>query len=461
MKSKFGFWSIVLLGINSIIGTGIFALPSKSYELIGTASIFALVLNAVLVFSIALCFAEASSYFTQNGAAYVYVKDAFGDFFGFVVGFMRFAIGVVAWSVFTLLITKSGLAGFAEVLGNKKLVEFFSSSDTQKIVAAFIIVVWTIINLLGVQASKLLNNIVTTAKLLPLILFILIGILFIKFQNFTPVFSGSIVDAASSGAKFNIFIEASLLLLFAFTGFEAIATASEDMDNPKKNLPRALITTMFIVAIFYILILAVTFGILGGDVLKSSGSPLTYAAARINPIFGYILGIGSTISMIGIAIAGAFITPRSLEALAKDSILPKIIAKKNRFGVASIPVLATGIIGLILISSYDPFKLASISVVARFVQYIPTCMAIFIFRKKYKNVEGYRIPFGLLIPTFAILLSLFMLFKQGQSDVIAIISDPKKTILDSQLFMGLIGAFIAMIIYWIGSIFGKRKKNQQ
>ena len=168
---------------------------------------------------------------------------------------MRFAIGVVAWSVFTLLITKSGLAGFAEVLGNKKLVEFFSSSDTQKIVAAFIIVVLTIINLLGVQASKLLNNIVTTAKLLPLILFILIGILFIKFQNFTPVFSGSIVDAASSGAKFNIFIEASLLLLFAFTGFEAIATASEDMDNPKKNLPRALITTMFIVAIFYILIL--------------------------------------------------------------------------------------------------------------------------------------------------------------------------------------------------------------
>ena len=210
MKSKFGFWSIVLLGINSIIGTGIFALPSKSYELIGTASIFALVLNAVLVFSIALCFAEASSYFTQNGAAYVYVKDAFGDFFGFVVGFMRFAIGVVAWSVFTLLITKSGLAGFAEVLGNKKLVEFFSSSDTQKIVAAFIIVVLTIINLLGVQASKLLNNIVTTAKLLPLILFI-----FTDSSHFHASF-GEIVLGFNVLSNFNYFFKNEIVTNHCF-----------------------------------------------------------------------------------------------------------------------------------------------------------------------------------------------------------------------------------------------------
>lgn len=87
-KNQLGFWSIILLGINGIIGSGIFLLPNQAAKLMGTASIFVLIFDGLLVVSIAMCFAQAANYFDRDGGPYLYAQDAFGEFIGFEVGFI-------------------------------------------------------------------------------------------------------------------------------------------------------------------------------------------------------------------------------------------------------------------------------------------------------------------------------------------------------------------------------------
>lgn len=98
VKSKFGFWSIVLLGINAIIGSGIFLLPNQAYALSGAFSLVVVLFDAVLAMSLALCFAEASGRFHRNGGPYIYARAAFGNFIGFEVGFMKAVISIIAWA---------------------------------------------------------------------------------------------------------------------------------------------------------------------------------------------------------------------------------------------------------------------------------------------------------------------------------------------------------------------------
>ncbi len=97
-NKKLGFWSIVLLGINAIIGSGIFLLPNQAMLLIGPFSMVVIVFDMLLVISIAMCFAEAGGMFKENGGPYVYAREAFGDFVGFEVGFMKWAISIIAWA---------------------------------------------------------------------------------------------------------------------------------------------------------------------------------------------------------------------------------------------------------------------------------------------------------------------------------------------------------------------------
>ncbi|MBP2630380.1 MAG: amino acid permease [Firmicutes bacterium] len=177
-KNKFGFWSIVLLGINAIIGTGIFLLPNKAYALTGSFSLVVIIFDMLLATSMALCFAELSGLFKKNGGPYVYAKAAFGEFVGFEVGFMKAAVSIIAWATMA--------NGFATALS--AVFPAVGNDFTQKAIIILLIGFLALINVMGVNLSKLLNNVVTLGKVFPLILFTSLGIFFINGGNFTPLF---------------------------------------------------------------------------------------------------------------------------------------------------------------------------------------------------------------------------------------------------------------------------------
>ena len=420
---KFGFWSIVLLGINGIIGTGIFLLPNKAYSIIGSASLGVLLFDAVIAGCIALCFAEAASLFTRNGGPYLYAKHALGDFWAFEVGVLKWIVTVIAWAAMAV--------GFATALG--AAVPALSGDFAKDVISFILIVGLTIVNIFGVNVSKFVNNLITISKLVPLALFIAIGIFFINGANFTPVFPQDIYVDGS-------FAQAAVLLFFAYTGFEVIAIAAEDMKNPKKNLPRAIIMCMLLVSVLYMAILAVSIGVLGTDLANTKAPVQDAFNVIVGPIGMYIVLVGTLISMGGINFAEAYYAPRVATSMAEDGMLPNALAKRNRYNAPYVAAIVTAIASVLLAWSGSFTTLAAISAVSRFTQYLPTCLAVIIFRRKWADkARSYTIPGGYLIPVIAIGTSLWML-AQAQTN---------------QLLWGLGGCIVILPFYYS---YWKKKK---
>lgn len=420
---KFGFWSIVLLGINGIVGTGIFLLPNKAYSIIGSASLGVLLFDAVIAGCIALCFAEAASLFTRNGGPYLYAKHALGDFWAFEVGVLKWIVTVIAWAAMAV--------GFATALG--AAVPALSGDFAKDVISFILIVGLTIVNIFGVNVSKFVNNLITISKLVPLALFIAIGIFFINGANFTPVFPQDIYVDGS-------FAQAAVLLFFAYTGFEVIAIAAEDMRNPKKNLPRAIIMCMLLVSVLYMAILAVSIGVLGTDLANTKAPVQDAFNVIVGPIGMYIVLVGTLISMGGINFAEAYYAPRVATSMAEDGMLPSALAKRNHYNAPYVAAIVTAIASVLLAWSGSFTTLAAISAVSRFTQYLPTCLAVIIFRRKWADkARSYTIPGGYLIPVIAIGTSLWML-AQTQTN---------------QLLWGLGGCIVILPFYYS---YWKKKK---
>lgn len=416
-SKKLGFWSIVLLGINGIIGSGIFLLPNKAMAIIGPASLFVMLFDMLLVLAITFCFAEASGLFKENGGAYIYAKEAFGDFIGYEVGFLSWATRIIAFSTMSV--------GFATALGG--LIPSLNTDMMKNIIISVIFIVLAVINLLGIKLYEVIQNLATIAKILPFILFIGMGIFYIEPVNFTPLVPNGVYTPGSFGA-------AAVMLFFAFTGFESLAVAAAEMENPQKNLPKATLITIFTVSAIYILLLACAIGIMGYE-LADTTAPVQAAFTRIAGAFGTtIVAAGTLISIGALCIASSFITPHSGLALAEQHMLPAFMAKRNRFGAPYWCIIVSTIVAMLVGYTGGFAFLASISVVSRFSQYIPTCLSIMVFRKKMPDAPRvFKIPFGPVIPVIALLVS-FWLLAQAKPQ---------------QLLIGFGAAIVALPFYFL------------
>jgi amino acid transporter len=416
-KNKLGFWSIVLLGINGIIGSGIFLLPNKAMALIGPASLLVMIFDMFLVLAITFCFAEASGLFKDNGGAYIYAKKAFGNFFGYEVGFLSWMTRIIAYATMSVGFA-TALAGVFPSLGTPLMKD---------IIVTVILVLLAIVNLLGLELYKIVQNAATIAKIIPFILFIGMGIFYIQPANFEPFFPGGTYTPGTFGA-------AAVMLFFAFTGFESIAIAAAEMENPQKNLPKATLVTIFIVSAIYLLLLTCAIGIMGYG-LADTKAPVQEAFGRIAGTFGTtIVAAGTLVSIGGLCIGSSFITPHSCLALAQKQMMPAFMARENRFGAPHWCIIISTLIAMLIAYTGSFTFLASISVVSRFSQYIPTCLAILVFRKTMADTpRAFRIPFGPVIPVIAVLVSLWLLSQATFQ----------------QIAMGLGAAVIAVPFYWL------------
>ena len=391
-KDKFGLWSIVLLGINGIIGTGIFLLPNRAYALMGPSSLLILLFDAFLAGCLALCFAEVAGFFSRNGGPYLYAKAAFGDFVGYEVGVLKLVVTIIAWAAMAV--------GFATALG--AAFPFFAGDTMKNLIAAVLIGGLTIMNIAGVKISKILNNIMTISKLVPLCVFIAVGLFFVNGSNFTPFVPTHMADGA--------FANAAITMFFAYTGFEAIAVAAEDFKDPKKDLPRGIILTMIIVTIIYMLVVGISIGILGPDLAVDQAPIQTAFGRAVGPVGAYFILIGTLFSMGGINLAESFIAPRACTSLAEDGMLPAFLNRRTSWGTPWASSVVVAILSILLAWSGSFTTLAAISAVSRFTQYLPTVLSVIVFRRKWKDRERtYKIPGGIFVPVVAFLTSLWML----------------------------------------------------
>lgn len=378
MKSQLGFGSMILLGINGIVGSGIFLLPGQVMHVAGMWSIIVYLFVTLLVLAIAWCFAQCAALFSRNGGAYVYAKEAFGDFIGFEIGLMRWAVGIMAWASLAV-----GLATALSSIWPQALQE-----PVRSLFIVSLLIVLGAINTFGVTLFKHLNNLVTVAKLIPLILFVMLGVLYIEPAHYTPLHWEEL-EMGAFGA-------ASLIIFYAFGGFETLVVAAGEMQNPKKNLPWAVMIVISFCSLLYFLIQLIAIGLLG-DHLASSLTPIADAAQILLGDSGkWIVTLTMLISIGGINIYASFITPRSGLALAEDGMIPRWIAERGRFGTPVWAIwLTVGMTGILAIFC-DFTQLAIMTVVARFIQYISTCLAVSVLYRRLP-VNPTRIKQGLMI----------------------------------------------------------------
>ena len=206
------------------------------------------------------------------------------------------------------------------------------------------------------------------------------------------------------------------------------------MDDPKRNIPRAIVVVMLLVSAFYFLIMTVSIGVLGPDLAETKTPIATAAAVFLGTGGGLLVTAGTLVSIGGINLASSFLTPRVIVAIADDHKLPPVFSRYNRFHTPYVAILFATIVGILIALSGSFTTLAAISVVSRFAQYVPTCLAILVLRKRDpEHPSTLPVPFGPVIPVIAVLVSLWLLV---QADL-------------HKILFGLGGLLIAVPFYFL------------
>lgn len=383
-------WQIVALSVNGVIGSGIYLLPASAALLLGPASLWAVLLAALAVSLIVMCFAQAGSYFDQPGGAYLYTREAFGDFAGFQVGWMTWLTRISAAAALS-----NGLA-----MAVAQLWPAAASGWVKALVIVLGLGLVTGFNLVGVRSGARLSVVLVIAKLLPLAFLIAVGVFFIDWSRLA-------VDTLPGGAGLT---EAALLLLFAYAGFENSAAAAGEFRNPKRDLPFALLATITIVTLVYFAIQAVVLGTLPNP--AASTSPLAEAAGGFaGPGAVLLLTLGAVVSILGTISNTTLFGPRYLYALSQDGYGPAVLGRVHpRWRTPDLAILLQFALSLGLALSGSFVELALLSVLARLFAYVGTAASVLVLRKRFAGRQGaFELPFGPLIPLLAIGLSLTLL----------------------------------------------------
>lgn len=397
VPKKLSFISIYFLGINGVIGSGTFLLPSVIYRYMNLTAVLVLLCTALTVSMIALCYADLSSRFTGSGAAWLYAYNAFGRFTGYELGIFTWFLGccTLAAEIVALLTT---LKSFLPVFDNH--VVYYSA-------AMALIILFAIINFFGRDLVKAVNNISAAAKLLTLLLFIVIGSFFIHKANFSPVIPATALTGA--GPFFKHFGAAFTPIFYLFTGFSFLPIAAKQMNNPEKNIPRVLIAVMVSVTILDALMMLVAIGITGTR-LGGYSTPLASAFGDAVGKWGYtLIIIGMLISIFGVAFSASFNAPSLVASLANEHhMLPKVIGKKNKHDAPWIAIIMTAVLTAAFATQSYLF-LVSCTVLASFVQYVPSILAVIKFKhtNEFPN-HGFQLPGKYLIPALALAVSCYM-----------------------------------------------------
>lgn len=390
LKRSIGKWSLVLLIINSIIGAGIFGLPSKVFALSGIYSLLAFGACAIVVMVFILCFAEVSSRFDKTGGPYTYAYNALGPFPAFVTG----------W-----LLLLSRIFNYATLINLLVIyLSFFTPAFNQPAVRMVCILVltafFTIINHLGVKNSTRVNNILTIAKLLPLAAFIVIGLFHIK--------TGSL--NTSSSFQFTPFSTSVLLLVFAFGGFESVLINTGEINNPGKNLPFALITGFVFITIFYCLIQLVSIGTLPG--LAKSEKPLADAAHLFMGSWGGLLiAGGAVISITGTLNAIVLGGSRLPYAFSSEGQFPKVFSFVHpRQLTPTWSLLFFIAITTVVSLVWSFFAALTIGAIIRVTVYLMVCISMIKLRKQERaEKDFFKLRYGNYFAVAGILFSLWLL----------------------------------------------------
>jgi len=385
-----GRWSLMALTVNSVIGSGVFGLPTIVAGLLGKDSVLAVLIAGAAMGVIMACFAEVASQFTEAGGPYLYARTAFGRLMGILVGWMLY------------------LAQTAAPAANANLfviylAEFWPAAKHFWLrVLILTLLIWGLafINILGAKQGTAVSNVFTIAKILPLLMVVLAGAMFTIVR---PAPLGVTEPATST-----VWLQAMVLLVFYYGGFESALAPMSEARNPRRDSVFALFGALAVCATIYALVQWVVVGVLGSQAITDR--PLAEVArVTMGNRGAALVAVGALVSVYGYLSAKLLGMPRVTFALAERGDLPHWFAMVSpRFHTpwVSILVYAAVVWGLALSGSFA--WNVTLSVVARLFFYGVICAALIALRSRQPGAARLRLPAGSLLAVAGILIALVL-----------------------------------------------------
>lgn len=387
LRRALGRWDLTAIGINQVIGGAIFLMPSQVAAQIGNWSPIAFILAGLASLFVALCFAEVGSRFEGTGGPYLYTRAAFGDFAAFEVGWMQ-------W--FTRASSQAAIV-------NGIAVAMALTGASRALMITALTLALAVINARGIRQSAWLVNALTIGKLVPLGIFISVGMFFIDWRRLAPLPTLTAAQASAAG----------LMLIFVFGGFDVVSVPGGEATDPRRQIPFAFIATIAGVTLIMTLSQIVAMTTLA-DVTRSTTPVADSARVFMGPIGGAMIAIGSVISMAGNNTGQVLAGSRMLFALAENRTLPRFFGRIHpAYRTPSNAIWFTSLVALTLALSGSFAALAAASAVARLITYSGVSLATLRLRRPQFRTTvqpaTFTVPFGPLIPVLATLVSLAVL----------------------------------------------------
>jgi amino acid transporter len=372
-----GRWDLTAAVVNGVIGSSIFGLPGTLAKLVGVWSPLACLAAGLGTLLVVLCFAEVASRFREAGGPYLYAREAFGPLVGFEAGWLTFWIRVTA--------VAANLNVFVQYLS--EIAPQARSPVGRAVVITGLVLLVALINLRGVRQATWTINVFTLAKLLPLLLLIVLGL---------PALSRATLLTQTVSSP--DWIQAVLLLVFAYGGFEAPLIPASEAKDPRRDSGFALLLALGLVAALYMLVQLTVVGLV--PEVRTQAAPLAAAfGLLLGPAGVTLAALTAMVSVYGYATGNALQSPRVIFAMAQRGELPAVLARVHagfRTPYAAIALYALVVWGLALYGSFE--WNATLSAVVRLVTYALTCAALVVFRRR-RGLEpaGFQAPAGLAV----------------------------------------------------------------
>ena len=392
------------IGINGIVGSGVYLLIGRLAGLAGSVSVVGMLACGVLFMLIALCFAELGGMFDRNGGVYVYAREAFGPQVGFVIGWLAVVTGVFAFALVG--------AGFGEALVrflpglSKELFSLGGHVFTGRpLVSMALIAVLGLINYFGVKAGARTLDLLSVAKLLPLIAVVLVGLLAVRGEVLAGIFSAPPGKGYGDAVAYS-----TLTAVLLYAGFEYTAVPAGEVKDARRNVPLAIVGSLLGAIVLYGAIQVVALSTVPD--LPGHEQPLMEVAAVLFGDAGRTaLGVAALISMAGFCAGSALVGPRYFAALARDGYLPRVLTATSRFQTPGPATFVSTSLSALLALYFGFSSLVDISNVVLVLQYLAAPLALIALRIRRPDAERtFRIPGGVAVATLAAVAVLILLY---------------------------------------------------
>jgi APA family basic amino acid/polyamine antiporter len=430
LKKVLGKWSLTAIGVGAIIGGGIFVLTGTgAYYHAGPALAISFIIAGIACVFAALCYSEFASILPVEGSAYAYAYGTIGEIFAWIIGWgliLEYAMGsmtvAVSWSgYFNKLLKMFGI----------KLPEWLTSDPASYTgegfsmnLPAFLIVLFVISILIkGTQSAAKANNMIVILKVSAIIFVIIAGAFFINIENWTPFIpeATQIVDSETTHEAYGFkgIVSGAAAIFFAYVGFDAVSTQAGEAKNPKKDVPFAIIASLLICTILYILVSLVLTGMMNykdfdplGQYPDAIKAPVAYAFDIAGQAWaGYIITIAATVGLISVLMVMIMGQSRIFLGMSKDGLIPQVFSRINP--ISGTPKTNLMILGgvIAVVAAFTPInKLADMTSFGTLFAFTMVCIAVWILRVKQPNIERtFKVPALPIIAVCGILINTYLM----------------------------------------------------